>query len=167
MIEKRRRDRMNRSLNILLDLIPHKKPEVDPFDFLHFFYIKSRIFFQNQRRIEKTEIIEMAVKYIRNLKTSNQKSSKYTHFFLFLSYFILLVDPIDLNKRSNMKIDTYSSGYHNGAYDTCEYIEKHFNNDTLISDLIHYIKEKEVALKDLTGSKLNKFIFIQFILLLF
>ncbi|CAF5074484.1 unnamed protein product, partial [Rotaria socialis] len=28
LIEKRRRDRMNRSLDILLNLIPHRKPKV-------------------------------------------------------------------------------------------------------------------------------------------
>ncbi len=46
---------MNTCLNELLQLTPHEIPE-------------------SQRRIEKTEIIEMAVKHIRSLISATQKS---------------------------------------------------------------------------------------------
>ncbi|CAF1146494.1 unnamed protein product [Rotaria sordida] len=115
LIEKRRRDRMNRSLDILLNLIPHKKPE-------------------NQRRIEKTEIIEMSIKYIRSLLSSNQKS----------------FEPFSFDKKSKSKLNTYRSGYYNGICDIYEYIEKHTNDKQLLTNIFQYIEEKEIELKNLT-----------------
>ena len=48
LIEKRRRDRMNACLGELLEITPHESLDT-------------------QRRIEKTEIIEMAIKHMRHL----------------------------------------------------------------------------------------------------
>ncbi|CAF3730583.1 unnamed protein product [Rotaria sp. Silwood1] len=122
LIEKRRRDRMNRSLDVLLNLIPHKKPE-------------------NQRRIEKTEIVEMAVKYIRCLLSSNQKT----------------FEPFSFDKKSNLKLDAYRSGYYNAICDTYEHIEKHTNDKQLLTDVFQYIKEKEIELKDITVIRDKKY----------
>ncbi|CAF3817152.1 unnamed protein product [Rotaria magnacalcarata] len=116
LIEKRRRDRMNRSLDVLLNLIPHKKPK-------------------NQRRIEKTEIIEMAIKYIRCLLSSNSKSCK----------------PFEIEKKINSKVDIYRTGYYNGIGDMYEYIEKQSNDKQLHAEIFQYIQQKEVELKDLMG----------------
>lgn len=71
-------------------------------------------------------------------------------FLSFISHFFL-VEPINLNRKANLKVDAYHCGYHNGMYDTYEYIENHVNNDQFLPDLIHYMKEKEVQLKNLTG----------------
>ncbi|CAF3158081.1 unnamed protein product [Rotaria sp. Silwood2] len=114
LIEKRRRDRMNLSLDVLLNLIPHKKPE-------------------NQRRIEKTEIVEMATKYIRCLISSNKKS----------------FEPFSFDKKSNSKLDAYRSGYYNGLCDIYEYIEQYTNDKQLLNNTFQYINEKEIELKDL------------------
>ncbi|CAF3514376.1 unnamed protein product [Rotaria socialis] len=114
LIEKRRRDRMNRSLDILLNLIPHRKPK-------------------NQRRIEKTEIIEMAIKYIRCLLSSNSKS----------------YEPFEIEKKINSKVDVYRAGYYNGIGDMYEYIEKQSNDEKLHSEIFQYIQQKEVELRDL------------------
>jgi hypothetical protein len=47
------------------------------YKFFFFILITRKIFsFQNERRIEKTEIIEMAIKYIRSLISSAEKSGK-------------------------------------------------------------------------------------------
>jgi len=62
-----------------------------------------------------------------------------------------LVEPINLDRRSSLKIDTYRSGFHNGIYEIFEYIEKHYNDDQFLHDLIRYIKAKEFKLKNLTG----------------
>ncbi|CAF0877245.1 unnamed protein product [Adineta steineri] len=113
LIEKRRRDRMNRSLDVLLELIPHKKPE-------------------NQKRVEKTEIIEMAIKYIRNLVSSTRKSSEQSN----------------IEKQSTL--NAYRSGYHNSCCDIYEYLEKYSNNDRFLGDFIRFINRKEIQLKDLT-----------------
>ncbi|KAI2802611.1 hypothetical protein BLOT_010070 [Blomia tropicalis] len=56
MIEKRRRDRMNNCLTDLSRLIPNS-------------FIKKSSSLQNRGRIEKTEIIEMAIKYMKHLQT--------------------------------------------------------------------------------------------------
>lgn len=48
-------------------------------------------------------------------------------------------------------MDAYRCGYHNGAFDTYEYTEKHVNNEQLLPDLIDYINQKEIELKDLIG----------------
>ena len=55
---------MNACLNELLQLIPHEIPE-------------------NQRRIEKTEIIEMAIKHMRHLLSSLEKKCNIEFFHLF------------------------------------------------------------------------------------
>lgn len=55
MIEKRRRDRMNNCLTDLSRLIPNS-------------FIKKSSSLQNRGRIEKTEIIEMAIKYMKHLQ---------------------------------------------------------------------------------------------------
>ena len=59
MIEKRRRDRMNACLRELLELTPHENND-------------------SQRRIEKTEIIEMAIRHIRHLINVTEKKGKLT-----------------------------------------------------------------------------------------
>lgn len=74
-------------------------------------------------------------------------------FFFYIHFF--LVEPIDLNRKTNLKIDAYRCGYHNGSYDTYEYTEKHVNNEQFLPDLIDYINQKEVQLNDIGGS--NKF----------
>ncbi|UJR09081.1 hypothetical protein I4U23_013328 [Adineta vaga] len=114
LIEKRRRDRMNTSLGSLLELIPHKRSE-------------------NQRRIEKTEIIEMAITHIRNLVSSNQKA-----------------ESINPEKQSLMKLDAYRSGYYNSICDTYEYLEKHPPHNRILPDFIQFSTEKEIELTDLT-----------------
>ncbi|CAF2848231.1 unnamed protein product [Rotaria sp. Silwood2] len=114
LIEKRRRDRMNHILDVLLNLIPHKKPE-------------------NGRRIEKTEIIDMAIKYIR-LLSSNKESC----------------EPLTFDKKSYSKVAAYLTGYSNGIQDIYEHIEKHTNDKQLLNNLLQYIDEKEIELKDLT-----------------
>ena len=57
MIEKRRRDRMNACLRELLELTPHENTDT-------------------QRRIEKTEIIEMAIRHIRHLISLTEKKGE-------------------------------------------------------------------------------------------
>ncbi len=111
------------------------------------YFIDLKYHFQNQRRIEKTEIIEIAIKYIRNFVSSNEKSCK-------------IVEAINLNRKSNLKIDAYHSGYHNGIYDLFEYTQKNLNNDKFLSDLVDYIDEQEVQLEDLTGQNKDKGIYI-------
>ena len=69
LIEKRRRDRMNACLDQLLELTPHEHPET-------------------QRRIEKTEIIEMAIKHMRHLTAVSSK----THVHLAALISLSLVD---------------------------------------------------------------------------
>ena len=54
---------MNACLSELLQLTPHEVPE-------------------NQRRIEKTEIIEMAIKHIRQLEKSFEKNCNKKIIFL-------------------------------------------------------------------------------------
>ncbi|CAF2461826.1 unnamed protein product [Rotaria sp. Silwood2] len=105
LIEKRRRDRMNACLNELLQLTPHKNNE-------------------SQRRIEKTEIIEMAI----------------THILLFL--FLLA-------KKTDTYLDSYRTGYQNGLSDVFEFINEYAESDQ-INEFAQYCKEKEIDLKSLT-----------------
>jgi len=109
LIEKRRRDRMNACLNELLQLIPHEVPE-------------------SQRRIEKTEIIEMAIKHMRSLISSLEKKPK--------------------NTDSN--IDSYRTGYRNGLSDLFEYLEEYPDSEQFLIDLTQHFKTKEIDLKSLT-----------------
>jgi hypothetical protein len=55
---------MNACLGELLQLTPHENPD-------------------GQRRIEKTEIIEMAIKHIRHLISTLDTQSKYNHICLY------------------------------------------------------------------------------------
>jgi hypothetical protein len=99
LIEKRRRDRMNTCLNELLQLTPHQIPE-------------------SQRRIEKTEIIEMAIKHMRNLISSLEQKSKST----------------DAN------IDVYRTGYRNGLSDIFEFLDEYSDRYKILSYLTKYFK---------------------------
>ncbi|CAF0829641.1 unnamed protein product [Rotaria sordida] len=108
LIEKRRRDRMNACLNELLQLTPHKNHE-------------------SQRRIEKTEIIELAIAHMRHLILTLEQNSKNT----------------DTN------LDAYRTGYQNGLSDIFEFISEYAESDQLI-EFAQYCKEKEIDLKSLT-----------------
>jgi len=110
MIEKRRRDRMNACLRELLELTPHENTD-------------------SQRRIEKTEIIEMAIRHIRHLINLTEKKEK---------------------KTDQNNVDVYRTGFHNALADTLEYVERHFHHDQLLLDLIEHFKTKENDLKNLT-----------------
>ncbi|CAF1214417.1 unnamed protein product [Adineta steineri] len=109
LIEKRRRDRMNTYLSELLLLTPHENN-------------------QHQRRIEKTEIIEMAIKHIRYLISTLEKKSE--------------------NIEST--IDAYRTGYRNALSDVYEFLDDYSNSDQLLADVVQYFKEKEIDLKALT-----------------
>jgi len=60
---------MNACLNELLELTPHEAPE-------------------SQRRIEKTEIIEMAIKHMRHLISTLDKKCKIKNSILIYIYII-------------------------------------------------------------------------------
>lgn len=64
---------MNACLNELLQLTPHEAPE-------------------SQRRIEKTEIIEMAIKHMRHLLASLDKKCKINilYIYIYIFYFIFI-----------------------------------------------------------------------------
>ncbi|CAF2045527.1 unnamed protein product [Rotaria magnacalcarata] len=108
LIEKRRRDRMNACLSELLELTPHKNND-------------------SQRRIEKTEIIEMAIDHIRQLIATIEKNSKII--------------------ESNL--DAYRTGYRNALSDIFEFLNDYADHDQLLIDLTEYFKEKEIDLKEL------------------
>ncbi|CAF3419086.1 unnamed protein product [Rotaria socialis] len=108
LIEKRRRDRMNSCLSELLELIPHKNND-------------------SQRRIEKTEIIEMAIDHIRQLIATMEKNSK----------------------RTESNLDAYQTGYRNAVSDVFEFLNEYTDCDQLLIDLTEYFKEKEIDLKEL------------------
>ncbi|CAF0888473.1 unnamed protein product [Adineta ricciae] len=110
LIEKRRRDRMNGFLSDLLKLVPH--------DDNH-----------GQRRIEKTEIIEMAIKHIRYLISTLEKKSK-----------------VDLTN-----IDAYQIGYQNAWTDFYDFLNEYTNNDQLLMDINNFFKERDIELKNLSN----------------
>ncbi|CAF3473860.1 unnamed protein product [Rotaria sp. Silwood1] len=108
LIEKRRRDRMNACLNELLQLTPHKNNET-------------------QRRIEKTEIIEMAITHMRHLISTLEKNSNNT----------------DTN------LDSYRTGYQNGLSDIFDFVSEYAQSDQL-NEFAQYCKEKEIDVKNIT-----------------
>ncbi|CAF3029515.1 unnamed protein product, partial [Rotaria sp. Silwood2] len=60
-------------------------------------------------------------------------------------------EPLTFDKKSYSKVAAYRTGYSNGIQDIYEHIEKHTNDKQLLSNLLQYIDEKEIELKDLTG----------------
>jgi len=136
LIEKRRRDRMNACLNELLQLTPHETID-------------------NQRRIEKTEIIEMAIKHVKHLiSTLHEKCNKQTKTirkefcYLFL-FFLFLI----LAKTTMSNLDSYRTGYRNGLSDVFDFLDQYSDSDQLLAELTEYFKEKEIDLKSLTGEQ--------------
>ncbi|UJR37143.1 hypothetical protein I4U23_029853 [Adineta vaga] len=109
LIEKRRRDRMNSFLVDLLELVPH--------DNTH-----------GQRRIEKTEIIEMAIKHIRYLLSKLEKKSQ--------------TDLSNLN--------TYRIGYGNALSDLYDFLHEYSDSKHFLMDIVQFLKEKDLDLKSLT-----------------
>ncbi len=120
---------MNTCLNELLQLTPHETPE-------------------SQRRIEKTEIIEMAIKHMRHLITTleNKCKIKIWFWFWFISNFSFL-----LAITNDTNIDSYRNGYRNGLCDVFEFLDEYSDSDQLLADLTQYFKEKDIDLKALTG----------------
>jgi hypothetical protein len=120
---------MNACLNELLQLTPHEVPE-------------------SQRRIEKTEIIEMAIKHMRNLISLLESKCKIK--ILFSLIFILNFSFL-LAKNPDANIDSYRTGYRNGLSDIFEFLDEYSDSEQLLNDLTQYFKEKEINLKSLTG----------------
>lgn len=121
---------MNACLNELLQLTPHEGSE-------------------SQRRIEKTEIIEMAIKHMRHLIASLEKKCNNRFIFVLFIYFFFYF--LCLAKNSESNLDTYRIGYRNSLSDVFEFLEEYSDSDQLLADLTQYFKEKEIDLKTLTG----------------
>ncbi|CAF1400373.1 unnamed protein product [Adineta ricciae] len=114
LIEKRRRDRMNSSLSTLLNLVPHQKNE-------------------NHKRVEKTEIVEMAIKYIHTILANNQKTA----------------DTLNAEKQTIIKLNAYRSGYLNCICDAYEHFEKQPAHQRILPDFVKFSTNKEIELNDL------------------
>jgi hypothetical protein len=94
----------------------------------------------------------MAIEHIRSLISSTQKTCKLTNLsFPRITFPIILAEPLIIDKRTHSKLAAYCTGYHNGTCDAYEYVEKNSDDNRFHIDLIRYIKEKEIQLKNLTG----------------
>lgn len=120
---------MNACLNELLQLTPHIPPET-------------------QRRIEKTEIIEMAIKHMRHLITTLENRCKELfHLWIPLIFFGCL-----LANNANSNVETYRTGYRNALADIFDIIREYSDTEDFLPDFIEYLKNQDLGLDNLTGS---------------
>ena len=49
------------------------------------------------------------------------------------------------------ELDAYRCGYHNGLIDTFDVTEKYSGDARLRQELVDYVQDKEIELKNLTG----------------
>lgn len=117
---------MNACLNELLELTPHVPPET-------------------QRRIEKTEIIEMAIKHMRHLITTLENQCKEILQLSLISFDFSLANNQDSN------VDSYQTGYRNALADIFDVVREYSDTEEFLTDFIQHVKDKDLLLDNLTG----------------
>ena len=60
------------------------------------------------------------------------------------------------NDNVQAKLDAYRCGYQNGMIDMLEFIEKYSGDARLRQELVEYVQDRQIELKNLTGESLGR-----------